>query len=195
VYITVSTGVGGGVVNDGRLLLGKQGLGAEAGHIMLLLEGGRVSSLEREASGTWMAHKVREQLASGAKSSILNMVDHIDQVDSKIVGRAALEGDELAVNAVEYTGFCVGLGVVTLLHLFNPEIVVIGGGVTNIGALLMDKIKQTVKKHSLDEAYWRDLKIVNPLLGGDVSIIGAGALVVTEGGQSDIQKIAELVNQ
>ncbi len=194
IYITISTGIGSGIINDGVLLLGKRGLAAEVGHIPLVIDN-EVTSLEKEAAGPALARRVKEQIRQGAASKMSAMVDDIEAIDARIIGIAAHEGDPLALEAVEHCGFCVGLGVVTLLHLFNPEIVVIGGGVSNIGAPLFDKIRATVEKHALTDAYWRELQIVPAGLGGDVSIIGAGALVLTGGGQKDVTQIIAIVNE
>jgi glucokinase len=194
IYITVSTGIGSGIINDGVLLLGKRGLAAEVGHIPLVI-GSRVTSLEREAAGPALARRVKEQIRQGAASKMSAMVDDIEAIDARVIGIAAHEGDPIALEAVEYCGFCVGLGVVTLLHLFNPEIVVIGGGVSNIGALLFNKIRATVETHALTDAYWRELQIVPAGLGGDVSIVGAGALVLTGGGQKDVTQVITIVNE
>ncbi len=194
IYITISTGVGSGIINDGLLLLGKRGLGAEAGHIQLVINGDEVTSVEREAAGPALARRVQAAIANGTASKMTSMVDDLDDIDARIIGMAAHDGDALALDAVNYCGFCVGLGLVTLLHLFNPEIVVIGGGVSQIGDMLFDRIRETIQKHALAEAYWHDLKIVPAGLGGDVSIIGAGALVLTQGGQEDVSKFVHIVN-
>lgn len=193
IYLTISTGIGSGIINDGIMLLGKRGLAAEAGHIPLVI-GETVTSVEKEAAGPALARRVKGRIAQGAASKMSTMVDDIEDIDARIIGIAAHEGDSVALEAVEHCGFCVGLGVVTLLHLFNPEIVVIGGGVSNIGALLFNKIRATVEKYALTDAYWRDLQIVPAGLGGDVSIIGAGALVLTGGGQKDVTKLIAIVN-
>lgn len=194
IYITISTGIGSGIINDGILLLGKRGLAAEAGHIQLVI-GDEVTSVEKEAAGPALARRVKRRIAQGAASKMSAMVADIEDIDARIIGVAAHEGDPVALEAVDHCGFCVGLGLVTLLHLFNPEIVVIGGGVSNIGALLFDKIRATVERYALTDAYWRDLKIVPAGLGGDVSIIGAGALVLTGGGQRDVTKLIAIVNE
>ncbi|XWX05303.1 ROK family protein [Aggregatilineales bacterium SYSU G02658] len=194
IYITISTGIGSGIINDGVLLLGKRGLAAEAGHIQLVV-GDTVTSVEKEAAGPALARRVRGRIAQGAASKMSAMVEDIEDIDARIIGIAAHEGDPVALEAVEHCGFCVGLGLVTLLHLFNPEIVVIGGGVSNIGALLFDKIRATVETYALTDAYWRDLQIVPAGLGGDVSIVGAGALVLTGGGQKDVTQVIAIVNE
>ncbi|MFZ4813007.1 MAG: ROK family protein [Phototrophicaceae bacterium] len=190
VYITVSTGVGGGIISDGYLLQGSIGLGAEAGH-MLMLVGDRVSSLELETAGTALARKAREQLAAGASSEMLKMVDgQLEDITGAIVGQAANDGDALAVSIVQKAGTILGYGIVTLLHLFNPQIVIVGGGVAEgLGDLLMLPAWEAIKAKSLDAAYWQDLKIVPPLLGEDVSLVGSAALVLTSGGVDRIDNI------
>lgn len=75
-----------------------------------------------------------------------------------------------------------------LLHLFNPEIIVFGGGVSHLGELLFAPMREAIEKHAIDSAYWKTLKLTTPALGDDVSIYGAAALVATDGGVADIQK-------
>ncbi len=189
IFITISTGIGSGIVVDGRLLLGKSGLAAEFGHVPIIADG-VVSSVEREGSGTHLARKMRERLEAGATSLVSQLVNgDLEKVDAKTIGQAVAQGDKLAVEVVREGAYRVGLGVVGLLHLFNPEIIVIGGGVSNMGDVIFEPIWEAVKAHTLDEAYWQDLKIVPAALQDDVSIVGAAALVLTHGGQSDISLI------
>ena len=190
IYITVSTGIGSGILTEGRLLLGQEGLAAEAGHIALYLNDGRVSTLEKEASGTGIARHAQERLAGGVTSMMLDVVDgDIEKIDAKVVGQCAHEGDPLALEIVTYAGTVLGLGFVTLLHLFNPDAIVVGGGVSKIGDLLFDPAKQAIRQYTLDEAYWRDLRIEMAALGEDVSIYGAAALAKSKGGQSSVQEV------
>lgn len=189
IYITVSTGIGSGIIYDGRLILGKIGLAAEAGHIPLVVNG-QVSSLEKEAAGPALARQARARIESGEASLLSEMVQgDLSRIDARLVGEAAHRGDVLARSIVDRCGFMVGLGIVSLLHVFNPEIIVIGGGVSYIGDVLFDRIRATVEKHVIDEAYVRDLRIVPAQLADDVSIIGSAALVLTHGGQSDVSKV------
>jgi glucokinase len=194
IYITISTGVGSGVINDGRLLLGKRGLGAEAGHIPLIVDGDRVSSVEKEAAGPSLARRVRRLIEEGAQTVLRERVHDLDELDARAIGIAALDGDALAVETIRYCGYIVGLGIVTLLHLFNPEVIVIGGGVSQVGEMLFTEIRATYEKHALAKAYWEDLKLAPAALGGDVSIIGAGALVITQGGQEDVTQVIAAIN-
>ncbi|MBC7812919.1 MAG: ROK family protein, partial [Burkholderiales bacterium] len=187
IYITVSTGIGGGVITDGRLLLGKDGLAAEVGHMVLIVDGGRVSSLEKEAAGPALARQSRQRIAAGEKSLITDLVNgNLDDIGGKHVGNAAEQGDKLALDVISYGGRILGLGIVTLLHLFNPEVIVIGGGVSNVGDLLFNPMREAIEKHSLDRAYWENLQIKRAALKDDVSIVGAAALVVTQGGVKDV---------
>ncbi len=192
IYLTISTGIGSGMIIDGRLLTGDTGLAAEAGHIIILTENEHVSSLELEAAGPALARKARARLQAGEQSLLREMCkDVINDVDARMVGDAALRGDELAVSIVQRAGYIIGLGIVSLLHIFNPQVVVIGGGVTNVGDLLFDPINETVRKHALDESYWKDLIIVRSTISEDVSLLGAAALAFTGGGVESITNLVE----
>lgn len=189
IYVTVSTGVGSGIIIDGRMLLGKSGLAAEAGHMQMLVED-RVSSLELETAGPDMAEQAKQRIKEGERSSMFEMVNgKIDEIDASTIGKAAREGDPLALSIVERSGKILGLGIVNLLHLFNPEIVIIGGGVSNLGNLLFDPMHAAIKRHCIDDDYWKDTVFTTPDLGEDVSIYGAAALVITEGGKKPIHKL------
>lgn len=182
IYLTVSTGIGCGVIDDGHLIIGSRGLGAEAGH-MIMVVGDRISTLEKEAAGPAIAAKAVKRLEAGASSQIRDLVDgDLSQITAKTVGQAAAKGDALACALIHDAGFTVGLGIVSLMHLFNPEIVVVGGGVTNTGDLLFNPMREAVRQYALDPAYWEHVPIVPAALGDNVALIGAGALVVTRGG-------------
>ena len=193
VYITVSTGIGGGVICDGRLLLGQEGLGAELGHIPLIVEDGKVSSLELEAAGPAIAKRVRQRIQNGEESLARQIVaGDLDKISAKTVGQAAAQGDRLACEQLAYAGRMLGLGIVTALHLFNPQIVVLGGGVSKTGDLLFQPMRRAIRDHVLDDAYTAQLKIESAALGDDAALLGAAALVATEGGQMDISQLDAL---
>jgi glucokinase len=190
IFITISTGIGGGIVSDGRLLLGRDGLAAEVGHTILLVNG-HVSSLEKEAAGPALARQARERIAAGEASLIRDLVaGDLELITGKVVGRAAQQGDRLALSIVQRAGRMVGLGFVSLLHVFNPEIIVVGGGVSNLGELLFAPMRETIEQHAIDRSYWEHLKIRPAELGENVSLIGAAALVVTRGGVEDVGAVA-----
>lgn len=190
VYITVSTGIGSGIISEGRLVAGRAGLAAELGHIPIIVEPDRVSSIELEAAGPAIARRVKAALAAGAESSVLGLAGgDLEKIDAKVVGRAAAAGDDLSISVLAYAGRIIGLAIVTAVHLFNPEIVVVGGGVTKAGDLLFAPMRQAVADHILDEAFVEDLRIEKAALGDDVALVGAAALVATGGGNLDISEL------
>lgn len=105
------------------------------------------------------------------------------RVDATMVGQAAQRGDPLALALVRRAGRLIGLGLTSLLHLFNPEVVVIGGGLSQIGAPLLDPLRDTVRREVIYEGYTRSLRIEAAALGADVSLIGAAALLRIDGGR------------
>jgi glucokinase len=186
IFVTISTGIGGGIISGGRLLLGKDGLAAEVGHMPLVV-GDTVTTLEKEAAGPALARKARARIEQGEKSLILELVNgDLDEISGSVVGRAAKEGDTLALEVVRRAGFIVGLGMTSLLHIFNPEIIVLGGGVSNLGDLLFNPMHEAIQKHCIDASYWRDLVVKPAELGENVSLVGAAALVVTRGGMENV---------
>ncbi|MBC8172089.1 MAG: ROK family protein [Anaerolineae bacterium] len=191
IYITHSTGIGSGIICEGRLLLGRDGLAAEIGHIPLVMDGGRVSTLEEESAGPDMAAQAVKRIKAGEKSLVNDLVNgDLTLVNGSTVGKAAQQGDALALEIVRRSGMLVGLGIVTLLHLFNPEIVIVGGGVSNLGELIFAPMREAIQKYSHDPAYYENLKLERAGLGEDVSIIGAAALVATRGGVLDVSEFA-----
>lgn len=193
VYITISTGIGGGVICDGRLLLGREGLGAEVGHIPLMAAPGKVSSLELEAAGPAIARQVKQRIRNGETSLVTELAQgDLCRIEAKTVSQAAARGDRVASEQIAYAGRMLGLGIVTMLHLFNPQMVVLGGGVAKSGDLLFRPMRQAIDDHVLDEAYTAQLKIEAAALGDDVALVGAAALAATQGGQMDISELDRL---
>ncbi len=178
VYITVSTGIGGGIISHGRLISGAQGLGAEIGHMIVAPAAGMGGSVEKLAAGPAIAREAILRLKAGAESRIVERVDgKIDTITAKDVGKAAAEGDGFACALIARSGRYVGILIANLMHLLNPEIFVIGGGVSNTGDLLLDPMRRAVREFTIDTTYWRDVPIVRASLGEDVGLIGAAALV------------------
>ncbi len=177
VYLTVSTGIGGGVIIDDRLLLGDRGLAAELGHVTVLHDGplcgcGQRGHLEAIASGTAIARWVEEELKRGSISSLAKE----RPVTAKTVSQAAHAGDKLAVAALERAGRFIGQALADFLHIFNPTVVVIGGGVSLSGKLLMDPLCESLRKHVLTKHYLDHLTIEPAALSDDAGLMGALAL-------------------
>ena len=194
IYITVSTGIGSGMICDGRLLLGRAGMAAELGHIPIIMADGKVSSLELEAAGPAIARRAVGAIQAGTRSRMIDLVGgDISKVDAKTVSRAAQAGDSTAVEILAYAGRVIGLGIVSALHLFNPEVILLGGGVTKAGDFLFQPMRQIINQHILDTAYTDGLKIETAALGDDVALVGAAALVATNGGHMDISELNRLI--
>jgi glucokinase len=176
-YLTVSTGVGGGVIVNDQLVQGYHGLAAELGHIILDPDGpicscGFAGHLEAYASGPSIARYVLEQIRQGAKSSL----PADDRLTARQVAEAAEQGDSLAISAYRRAGEYLGMGVANFLVSFDPSIVILGGGVTTIGALLFDPFKLSLEKRVFYPRYLENLRIAKSDLGDDVALLGALAL-------------------
>lgn len=192
IYITVSTGIGSGIINDGRLILGKTGIANEAGHMMMLVDGEHVSTLEKEAAGPALARQAKKRIQAGETSLLIRMSNNdLDNIDAKMISDAVKEGDELAIEIAKRGGKIVGLGLVNLLHIFNPEVVVIGGGVSYIGDLWFNEIQKAVEANTIDDDYWKDTPIILSKISEDVSILGSATLVLTKGNKKKLNKVLD----
>lgn len=173
IYVTVSTGIGAGILLGGELYAGAHGIAGEVGHIVLQRDGppctcGQRGDLESIASGTGIARAARE-LAPGAPGSALHGVEYPTAED---VVRAARTGDELATAILENAGTYLGIAVGTLVNLFNPQLIVLGGSVIKAGTFLLKPMRRSMNASSWKAAR-RGLRIVRPALGDDVGLIGA----------------------
>jgi len=176
-YLTISTGIGGGVINDGRLLLGSRGLAAEIGHVTVQPDGplcgcGQRGHLEALASGPAIARYVHEQIANGAISNLSNK----KKLTAREISEAAEEGDQLAIHALERAGTFIGQALASFVHIFNPSVVIFGGGVSFSGKFLLDPVRDSLQKHVMDQSYLRDLTIARASLGDNAGLLGALAL-------------------
>lgn len=183
VYMTISTGIGGGIISGGRLLLGARGYAAEVGHQTLVAGGpicgcGQPGHLEALASGPSIARNAKERLEAGT-SSIIS--DYGEEITSKSIAEAARAGDELAQELFAQAGFYIGLGLVNLIHILEPKRVLIGGGVSLAGDLLFEPIRETVDQQVMSPIY-REVEILPAALGADVGLMGAVALVLSDRG-------------
>ena len=178
IFMTISTGIGGGVIDDDRLVLGHRGLATELGHVTLIPEGpmcgcGQRGHLEALASGTAIARYVSEQLKLNYPSSLKS----IQYPSAKDISLAAQNGDALAIEALARSGSYIGQALANYLHIFNPTVVVFGGGVTLSGNYLLDPLRKSLARHVMSPAYLIDLQIKTGELGDDAGLLGALALV------------------
>ena len=184
-YMTISTGIGGGMVFNNRLFTGGQGLGGEVGHMAIDPRGpkcscGNVGCLEVLASGTAIARRARERLGSG-EASVLHdwAAGDVSTITAKDVSRAGKQGDALAISVFREAGTYIGSTLVSLMYLLNPELFILGGSVTLADDLIFDPIYETVKSRA-PKVYREKTRIVKAQLGGDVGLWGALALCLME---------------
>ena len=175
-YLTLSTGVGGGAVVHGILHRGSAGNGGEFGHVMVRPNGrrctcGRLGCLEAYASGTSIAARAADALAAGDASSALAATGVVTAAD---VVAAARAGDRLAVEVWAETTAVVGQAITDLVNTFEPEVVVLGGGVSRAGALLLDPVRRIVAETAMPLAA-EAVRIEPAELGDSVCVVGAAA--------------------
>ena len=181
VYITVSTGIGGGVVLDGELYTGSRGFAGEVGHITIDRNGpqcncGNLGCLEVMASGTAVARMARERLSSGESSVLLDAAGgDLGKVDAPMVAEGAKSGDALAQSIMDEVSTNLGIGIVSLIHVFDPDVIVIGGGMSQNLDMMLPGIARVIDQRAMSQHRGR-MPVVRSRLGDDVSLMGAAAL-------------------
>ncbi|HLZ10044.1 MAG TPA: ROK family protein, partial [Chloroflexota bacterium] len=170
VYLTVSTGIGGGVVDANRPILGAWGGAAELGHMTIDLNGprcgcGNHGCLEAMASGTAIAREAQRRIAAG-QSSILadDFADNLEGIRADPVVSAAENGDQWSLSVVEWADYNLGVGLANVMHLYDPSIIAIGGGVANAWTLLEPPMKKAIRDRAI-KAYVQHTKVARSQLG------------------------------
>lgn len=186
VYITISTGVGGGVIENGKLLLGARGGAAELGHMTIEARGprcncGNFGCLEALASGTAIRRRAIEALEASATHSSLRDATggNLQAITTELISKAAEASDSFARELLRETGFYLGVGLTNVLHLYNPEIVVLGGGVSQIGDIIFEPMRRTVSERAMP-AFREGVPIVVTELGDEIGLYGGLAIVISE---------------
>lgn len=184
VYVTVSTGVGGGAVVDGRLLHGRRGMAAHVGHFRMAPDGPRCSCgasacFEAFAAGTALSRRARE--ASAEASGYLARVAAERTVDSRDVVAGAREGDPACQELLAQEAAYLGQGFTGLIHLFSPERIVMGGGVSNAFDLMSEGIHAVIRRDAMHA--FRDVPVVRAGLGDNAGLVGAAGLSLDEPNQ------------
>src|SRR5215204_2816710 len=179
VFITLGTGVGGGVITHGVLLRGSQGAGGELGHVTIDPTGPRCGCrnygcLEALASGTAIERRARE-VASDQPDSALGRLAIERQVLGEDVTRLAQEGDEAALQVLQETGVWLGIGLAGFVNIFNPEVVAVGGGAARAGEFILGPARKEVQLSAQSPS--RDtVEIKEATLGPESGALGAAAL-------------------
>ena len=185
VYLTLGTGVGGGVYVDGKLLRGHRGMAGELGHIVIDPNGplcgcGNRGCLETLASGTALGHEGVGLARKNPDTVLLKMADgDPEAITGRMVAEAARQGDVAALRAFKIWSGYLGLGIVSLIHVFDPEVVVLGGGVSNSGDLFIDDVRQAVSERGIP-ALVEGIPILLSEFRGEAGVIGAAALAWEE---------------
>jgi len=177
VYLTISTGIGGGVISHGCLLQGFHGMGAELGHMIIDPAGplcgcGKHGHVESFCSGPSIARYVVEQIKAGQQSTLESQPN----VSAAQIADAARAGDALAISAFERAGHYLGIAVANYLAIFDPSILIFGGGVSQVGELLFKPFEESLRKHTFHPHYLDNLVITKAALGDDAGLLGALAL-------------------
>jgi len=183
IYLTISTGIGSGVISRGKLVLGRDGFAVEAGHTTVDPDGplcgcGNHGCLESLASGPAMASYAVGLIANGRSSLITQLVENdLGRVAPPLIGEAARRGDPLAQEVIKRAAFYMGLGIANLINIFNPELIIVGGGVTHLGDLLFEPMRAVALSRCMSKL-GEGVRIVPAALGDDVALLGAAALVL-----------------
>lgn len=185
VMMTLGTGIGGGIILDGKLWLGANEGGGEIGHQIINPSGmrcgcGNFGDLEGEARRDSMVERALRKIYTGRKTILIRQMEpKYQDITPAMIAEAAAEGDQLAIEVMEETGYFVGIGVANAINFLNPEMVVIGGGISQAGPVLWDPIMRTVKANALKEAL-EVCQVVPAALGDDAGIMGGVVLVLQE---------------
>ena len=180
ILLTVGTGIGGGIIIDGKLYSGPSGSAGEIGHMTIDVNGqrcncGNTGCLETLASGTAMAREAIKRIKQGERSSLTEIVEgEIESITAEKVSVAAQGGDSLASEVIFKAATYLGVGMVNLVNIFNPEMIIVGGGVAKLGDLLLDPARQVVRERAFRLSA-QAVRIVRTQLGDDSGLLGAVA--------------------
>ena len=182
VYMTVSTGIGGGIYTGGSLLEGVNFVAGEIGHMIIVPEGnlcrcGNRGCLEAYSSGTAIAQYAESQVRKGKRTVLSDRMARQGRLSAKDVGEAAQKKDGVALKAYEKAGYYLGIGIANILNILNPEKVILGGGVWQSAPVRFHRfMMQSCRHHAWPEAFEK-VKIVRSKIKGSVGDLGALALV------------------
>ena len=184
-YVTVSTGIGTGIIIDKKIYHGKNGVAGEGGHVVInyhtpyVCGCGIHGCIESLASGPSMARRARVLLEQehGTPSLLRTLAQNdLNEVSPKMIADAARRKDPIARRILDDTGFYLGVWLGGIVSLLDPEAIVIGGGVSQIGKPLFDKIRETIPKFTINRDFVASLPILPAKLRKDVGVFGAASL-------------------
>ena len=187
VMLTIGTGIGGGVIIDGELYRGSIGAASEPGHMVIDLNGPPCQGtcpnhgcIEALASGTALAREGTAAAGTHPESALGLALAREGAVTGKTVTEAAVAGDEAAVEVMSLVGMRLGVGLSSLANIFNPDVIVIGGGVLAAGDLLLAPAREELRKRALPPM--NETPVREAVLGSDAGMIGAAVMALEESG-------------
>jgi glucokinase len=181
IMITLGTGVGSGIVINGKVVYGHDGFAGELGHVIAVREGGRTCGcgrkgcLEAYASATGVARSAQEIMKTTTKSSLLHNTP-LDKITSKDVFDAAMNGDEVAKEIFNYTGKILGECFADFVTFSAPEAIILFGGLSKAGDLILNPIVEHMEKNMLDIWKGKVKVLFSDLKEADAAVLGASAL-------------------
>lgn len=188
-YFTISTGLGGGAIFQGKLLEGSLGIATELGHIVLDDDGplcgcGKSGHLEAYSSGTGIENYYYEKLVAEGKDPQRSR----QEISARDIALSAQQGDLLAISAFERAGYYLGIGISNYLHIFNPSCIIFGGGVVQSKSLFFKTFMDSLESHVLNNNYLEGLVIQDAVLGDNAGLIGALEYLKDKIAQNNIKK-------
>jgi len=181
-YVTISSGYGLGIIIDGKLYLGHTGTSGEIGHTVVEVNGplcpcGKRGCLITYASGMGLARMAYEKITSGANTMLRDMAgEDPKHVTGEMIAEAARKGDAVARKLITTAGYYAGIGLSTVVQVVNPELIVVGGGLTRIGSMFMEPCMRGLREN-IHPVLWDSVRIVPWQLEENGGIIGAAAKV------------------
>ncbi|MGB9683151.1 MAG: ROK family protein [bacterium] len=180
VYLTLSTGIGGGIIVNNKLVHGVRDSGGEVGHQTVLPDGplcncGNRGCLEAISSGTGITKRFKEKLILGGDSLVKSWIKDMSEIDAKMIADAAKLGDALAKEVWDEAIYYLGIGISNIITILSPEMVVLGGSLTKYGESLFIRVKEIVKER-VKLVPVEEIPIVQAELGDNVGILGAVAV-------------------
>jgi len=183
--LNIGWGLGLGILIEGRLYYGRDGYAGEFGHIRILEDGplcycGKRGCLETVASGMAIERNARERLAAGARSKLLDTAGvTIESIDAALVVKAATEGDQFSIEVLEESGRYLGEGIGQLINLFNPELIILGGRVSQAGSFLLDAARSAAIKNSHIKLH-PDVEFTISTLGSKAGALGVAMMAARD---------------
>ncbi len=177
--ITLGTGVGGGIILDGKVWHGASSIAGEIGHTTVIRDGiqctcGNIGCLEAYACSGGILKRVNDALLKEGGNGSLEPLTNLKQVDQMI-----MQGNEIVLNVIRETGLILGIAIANIANLINPEMIVLFGGVTNLGEHLVEPLKEEVKRRAFKKAT-ESLRIELSQLGDNSGVLGAARNILSK---------------